>query len=63
MIKLSDFGVSKVISNHVMTTTVGTAGYLAPEVLQGEGYEKSVDYWSIWVIMYILLCGYPPFDD
>ena len=30
MIKLSDFGVSKVISNHFMTTTVGTAGYLAP---------------------------------
>ena len=63
MIKLSDFGVSKVVSNHTMTTTVGTAGYLAPEVLEGEGYEKSVDYWSIGAILYILLSGEPPFDD
>jgi len=63
MIKLSDFGVSKVISNKKMSTTVGTAGYLAPEVLHGEGYEKGVDYWSIGVIMYILLCGEPPFED
>jgi len=62
-IKLSDFGVSKIITNETMSTQVGTPSYFAPEVLTGNGYNSSVDYWSIGVILYILLCGYPPFSE
>ena len=62
-LKIADFGISKMIksSKQQMKTLCGTLSYSAPEILRGKGYDKSIDYWSIGVIMYILLCGYPPF--
>eukprot|EP01101_Sappina_pedata_P006966 TRINITY_DN3584_c0_g2_i1.p1 TRINITY_DN3584_c0_g2~~TRINITY_DN3584_c0_g2_i1.p1 ORF type:complete len:326 (+),score=145.32 TRINITY_DN3584_c0_g2_i1:64-978(+) len=61
-VKLADFGLSKIVSQKVMMQTAcGTPGYVAPEVLQAKGYDKEVDMWSIGVITYILLCGFPPF--
>uniref|UniRef100_A0A8C5HAL1 Calcium/calmodulin-dependent protein kinase type 1D-like n=1 Tax=Gouania willdenowi TaxID=441366 RepID=A0A8C5HAL1_GOUWI len=63
-IMISDFGLSKMEgTGGVMATACGTPGYVAPEVLAQKPYSKAVDCWSIGVIAYILLCGYPPFYD
>ncbi|KAL6078330.1 Myosin light chain kinase [Balamuthia mandrillaris] len=61
-VKIADFGLSKIIDqDKMMQTACGTPGYVAPEVLTAEGYGHEVDLWSIGVITYILLCGFPPF--
>jgi len=63
-VKLADFGLSKVLGQEVMMQTAcGTPGYVAPEILKSEAYGPAVDVWSIGVILYILLCGFPPLYD
>jgi len=64
-IKVADFGLARVISNkEMMKTACGTPGYVAPEVLKNKGYDSgAVDMWSAGVILYILLCGFPPFYE
>jgi calcium/calmodulin-dependent protein kinase I len=60
-IKVTDFGLSKDFSTASLRTSCGTPDYVAPEVLKGQPYDNTVDIWSIGVITYILLCGFPPF--
>ena len=72
-VKIIDFGLSKIfgelkpimkgnkIEKNIMSLRVGTAYYMSPEVLQGN-YDNKCDIWACGVILYIMLCGYPPFD-
>jgi len=61
--KITDFGLSKFFDEQstLMKTPCGTPGYIAPEVLRMKGYDQKCDIWSLGVIVYILLCGFPPF--
>nr|XP_020485260.1 MAP kinase-activated protein kinase 2-like [Labrus bergylta] len=62
LLKLTDFGFAKEITTiNSLATPCFTPYYVAPEVLGAEKYDRSCDMWSLGVIMYILLCGYPPF--
>ncbi|VDN02982.1 unnamed protein product [Thelazia callipaeda] len=64
VLKLTDFGFAKHLDSsdsRPLETPCYTPYYAAPEVLGPEKYDMSCDMWSIGVIMYILLCGFPPF--
>ena len=61
LLKLTDFGFAKFCEGLSLQTPCYTPYYVAPEVLGPDKYDKSCDIWSIGVITYILLCGYPPF--
>ncbi len=62
-VKLADFGFACKVEGNSLTTLCGTPGYVAPEILFHKPYGKAVDMWSIGVIIYIILGGYPPFSD
>jgi len=63
-IKIADFGFAKkVLTPNSLTTQCGTPGYVAPEILEGVAYDEKSDMWSLGVIVYILLGGYPPFIE
>jgi calcium/calmodulin-dependent protein kinase I len=62
-IKIADFGFAERTDGFIsLKTQCGTPGYVAPEILLGLPYGKSVDMWAIGVIIYVLLGGYPPFE-
>ncbi|XP_051641825.1 serine/threonine-protein kinase Chk2 isoform X1 [Manacus candei] len=67
LIKITDFGQSKILGEaSLMKTLCGTPMYLAPEVLNSlgtAGYSRAVDCWSLGVILFVCLCGYPPFSE
>jgi serine/threonine-protein kinase CHEK2 len=66
-VKLADFGLAKIIGEESFTTTLcGTPSYVAPEILEDSKhrrYTRAVDIWSLGVVLYICLCGFPPFSD
>jgi len=63
-IKVADFGFAKrVHTPQSLITRCGTPTYVAPEILKNHPHDESVDMWSVGVIMYVLLVGYPPFME
>ena len=62
-IVLADFGIAKRLQNpnEKLTSSAGSFGYAAPEVILGTGHGKPCDIWSLGVVTYTLLCGYSPF--
>ncbi len=63
-VKLADFGLSTIVRpDALLNTNCGTLTYVAPEIIQGSGYGMEIDIWSLGIIVYILLCGYPPFHE
>jgi calcium/calmodulin-dependent protein kinase I len=60
---LADFGIAKRLESpdEKLTSSAGSFGYAAPEVILGTGHGKPCDIWSLGVITYTLLCGYSPF--
>lgn len=67
-LKITDFGLSKILdenenSNGKTFTLCGTPEYLAPEVFLGKGYDKSIDWWSLGIVMYEFLVGTSPYRE
>lgn len=54
ILKLADFGISKILSEEMLSTNCGTPIYMAPEIWGGKSYNEKVDMWSIGIVMYFL---------
>ncbi|XP_052766795.1 serine/threonine-protein kinase D1-like isoform X2 [Mya arenaria] len=63
-VKLCDFGFARIIGERSFRrSVVGTPAYLAPEVLKSKGYNRSLDMWSVGVVVYVSLSGTFPFNE
>jgi len=60
--KLTDFGLSSTAGKNPFTSKVGTSYYIAPQVLSKQPYTSQCDLWSLGVVTFTILTGYPPFD-
>eukprot|EP00045_Choanoeca_perplexa_P002549 m.25242 g.25242 ORF g.25242 m.25242 type:complete len:481 (+) comp11576_c0_seq1:98-1540(+) len=63
-VKITDFGLAVLMTDGPSYFGfAGTPGYLSPEVIKRQAYDTQVDVFACGIILYILLCGYPPFWD
>lgn len=62
-IKVADFGFAKELTSGKTYTTCGTPDYMCPELIKQSGHTKAVDWWALGVLIYELVCGYPPFSN
>lgn len=60
-LKIIDFGLASFLNTPSMSMRCGSPGYVAPEILKYAPYGTKVDIFSLGVILYNILCGYPPF--
>lgn len=63
MIKVADFGLSKMFDRELLLSQCGSPTYVAPEVLLAIPYDQSVDMWAVGVITYVMLTGCFPFFE
>jgi len=63
-VKIADFGLARYVNpeaEQLATTQCGTPGYVAPEIISNRAYGQQCDYWSLAVVLFIMLSGTPPF--
>jgi len=59
--KLTDMGLAKFVIGTTFTTC-GTPDYFAPELIRSQAYTRAVDWWTLGILIFELMSGYPPFE-